>query len=479
MSERALFQPLGSLLLAASVSACAVGPDYQPHEPPVPAQFSGTGESTPPAMPVAEFWVGFSDPTLSALVEGALRANHDLRTALASVERSRALNRQSRRDLAPTVEAQAAYTESRLAADEAPGVPAAARETELTSADISSFWELDLFGRVRRSIEASQASLQATEAEFRALQVSIAAEVASSYFELRGLQAQLEVARRNANNQAESLQLTQARLDAGRGTDFDVARARSQLALTQSRIPALEAAERAAAHRLAVLNGQEPGALLSRLKVAAPLPALPAQVAVGTPAELLRRRPDVQAAERRLAARTAMIGVATADLFPRLSLNGVIGTASGDLGQLFSASAEHYRVGPQIGWAFLDLGRVRDRIAAADADAAGQLAAYEGTVLRALEETENALIRYQRSREETAHLHSSVQAAERASELARLRYDGGIADFLQVLDAERTQLQAEDAWAQSRTRGATALVGVYRSVAGGWSQKLPVQLSRN
>ena len=479
MSERALFQPLGSLLLAASVSACAVGPDYQPHAPPVPAQFSGTGESTPPAMPVAEFWVGFSDPTLSALVEGALRANHDLRTALASVERSRALNRQSRRDLAPTVEAQAAYTESRLAADEAPGVPAAARETELTSADISSFWELDLFGRVRRSIEASQASLQATEAEFRALQVSIAAEVASSYFELRGLQAQLEVARRNANNQAESLQLTQARLDAGRGTDFDVARAKSQLALTQSRIPALEAAERAAAHRLAVLNGQEPGALLSRLKVAAPLPALPAQVAVGTPAELLRRRPDVQAAERRLAARTAMIGVATADLFPRLSLNGVIGTASGDLGQLFSASAEHYRVGPKIGWAFLDLGRVRDRIAAADADAAGQLAAYEGTVLRALEETENALVRYQRSREETAHLHSSVQAAERASELARLRYDGGIADFLQVLDAERTQLQAEDAWAQSRTRGATALVGVYRSVAGGWPQKLPLQLSRN
>lgn len=479
MSERAFSLPLGPLLAALTLSACAVGPDYQRHEPPVPAQFSTSGDSTPPATPVADFWVGFSDPTLSALVEGALSANHDLRTALASVDRARALNRQSQRDLAPTVRAEAAYTESRLAADEAPGLTAAARETELGSADITSFWELDLFGRVRRSVEASQAALQASEAEFRALQVSIAAEVAASYFELRGLQAQLEVARRNANNQAESLQLTQARRDAGRGTDFDVARARSQLALTQSRIPALEAAEQTAAHRLAVLNGQEPTALLSRLKVAAPLPALPTQVAVGTPAELLRRRPDVQAAERRLAAHTALIGVATADLFPRLSLNGLIGTAASDLGDLFSGSAEHYRIAPQIGWAFLDLGRVRDRIAAADADAAGQLAAYEGTVLRALEETENALIRYQRSREETDHLRSSVQAAEQASKLARLRYDGGIADFLQVLDAERTQLQAEDAWAQSRTRGATALVGVYRSVAGGWPQKLPLQVSQN
>lgn len=473
MSERPVTLPLGLVLSAALLSACTVGPDYVRPTLPVPAQFSAppldTGNFPTPISPVAEFWVGFSDPILSALMTETLSANHELRIALARLEQARALSRQSRRNLAPTVRSQAAYQDARLAADEAPGLPASARDVELISADVTSFWELDLFGRVRRSVEASQAHTQAVAADLHALQISITAELASTYFELRGVQAELGVARRNADNQAETLQLTQARLDAGSGTEFDVARASAQLENSRARIPVLVAAQQVAANRLAVLSGQPPGSLQARLQPVQPIPELPEQVAIGTPSELLRRRPDIQAAERRLASATARIGVTTADLFPRLSLNGVLGSAAANLGDLFTHSAARHQLGAQIDWAFLDLARVRDHIAAADAVAAGQLANYEGTVLLALEETENALLRYQQSRQQSEHLARSLAAAQRAGELARLRFDGGVADFLQVLDSERSLLATESALVSSRTQAATALIAVYRAIAGGWS----------
>jgi multidrug efflux system outer membrane protein len=464
-------------LLAAIATGCAVGPDYVRPESPVASAFQQLDAAYAAGEPTAEFWRGFDDPLLARLIEGALAGNHDLRAALARLEQARAIARLSRQDLLPAMTAGAGYTETRASADQAPGVPRAQRDAGLYDAGFDAFWELDLFGRVRRSVEASRADADAAAADLRAVQITIAAEIARTYFELRGLQEQRRVARGNADNQTATLALTQARLDAGGGTEFDVARARGQLEFTRSRIPALEAALLASAHRLAVLNGREPAGFLAELEAPRALPALPAAVAVGTPADLLRRRPDILGAERRLAGATARVGVATADLFPRVTFNGTVGVAASDLGDLFTRDGQSHAFGPAIGWAFLDLGRVRARIGASEADTVARLALYEGTVLRALEETENALVGYARAQREGAHLGESAAASTRAAQLARLRFEGGAADFLHVLDAERSQLEAEDRLAQSHTRTATALVAVYKAVAGGWPERLPQQVS--
>ncbi|MGQ0656867.1 MAG: efflux transporter outer membrane subunit [Chromatiales bacterium] len=461
--------------VSCAISACTVGPDYERPEQAVASNFSQAEAVAvyTDAEPVTEFWRGFNDPQLTHLVENALAANHDLRASLARLNEARALAGLARFDRYPTVTAGAAFTESRLSEDEAPGLPREERDAGLFAPGIDAFWELDFFGRVRRSIEASEAEVEASAADLRALQVSIAAEVARSYFELRGRQEQLRVAQLNAQNQRETLRLTEARLDAGEGTDFDVARARGQLESTLSQIPVLEAAIATTIHRLAVLNGQQPAARKAELEAVAPLPPLPAAVAVGAPPQLLRRRPDIQAAERRLAAATARIGVATADLFPRVTFNGSLGLSSASLGDLFGRDAQSYSFGPSVSWAFLNLGRVRAQIAATDAAAEGNLALYEGTVLRALEEAENALVDYAKAGREQRHLSDSATARSDAAGLARVRFEGGMADFLQVLDAERSLLEAEDSLARSHTRTATALVAVYKALAGGWPERVP------
>lgn len=459
-------------LFIASLAGCAVGPDYQrPQSTPASDYTHAADAVYVGAEPELEFWRSFRDPQLAQLVEDALARNTDLRAGVARLNAARALLRLQRLDRIPAITTEAAATRSRLSEAQAPGVPRGQRDADLIGADIDASWELDLFGRVRRGIEASRAERDAVAADLRGLQISIAAEVARTYFELRGAQEQLRVARGNADNQRESLKLTQTRLDAGRGTELDTERGRAQLESTLSRIPALEAAIAAAAHRLAVLEGREPTALLAALQAAAPLPLIPQRVAVGTPSELLRRRPDIQAAERRVAAATARVGVATADLFPRLSLGGSIGVAAANFGDLFSTDSETYAFGPRLHWAFLDLGRVRARIAANEAETDARLASYEGTVLRALEEAETALVRHAQARREGEHLAESVRAAAAAAKLARLRFDGGISDFLDVLDAERSLLDAEQRLAESRTRAGTSLVAVYKALAGGWPER--------
>jgi multidrug efflux system outer membrane protein len=467
-----------SLGMTLLLTACAVGPDYVRPETKTGDAFGQADAAVHGAdAPVAEFWSTFEDPLLTRLVEGALTANTDLRAGLARLDAARALAGLSRFDYFPTVTASGERIKSRASADQAPGVPRDQRDAELYRGSFNAFWELDLFGRVRRGAQASRAEADAAAADLRALQVSVAAETARTYFELRGLQEQLRVARRNAENQQQSLDLTQTRLNAGRGTRLDTDRARAQLTFTQSRVPALEAAVAAAAHRLAVLNGLQPGALRAELNEAATLPVLPETVAVGTPADLLRRRPDVKTAERQLAAATARIGVATADLFPRFTFNGTFGTAATDLGDLFTRDSESYGFGPGVSWAFLDLGRVRQQIKATDSSAEARLALYEGTVLRALEEAETTLIGFARARTEREYLTESAAASSNAARLARLRFEAGAADFLQVLDAERTQLEAEDRLAQSNTRTATSLIAVYKAVAGGWDNRLPERVT--
>lgn len=483
---------LALLAVAASlfVTACAVGPDHVRPTVATPGRFAQADvpraaaavDSTPQAAfrpaPDAEFWLGFGDPLLVRLVDDTLAANHDLRIALARYDRANALLRGVRFDQLPSVTLQATASDARASADQLPGVPRAERDGESHQLGAVASWELDLFGRVRRGVEADRAEVAATAADLAAVQVAIVGEVAGTYFELRGLQERLRVARENADNQRETVRLVEARVEAGRGTEFDSSRARAQLEATLARVPALEAAEAVAMHRLAVLAGLTPDALIAELQVPAPLPALPGRLDAGAPGDLLRGRPDVVAAEHRLHAATARIGVATADLFPRFTLGALLGTQAIDAGTLFGRDSETRLVALGIDWSFLDVGRVRARIAAAHADADADLAHYEQAVLLALEDTENALVRHARARAEDAHLRRAAEDSERAAELARVRFEAGATDLFEVLDAERTRLQAQDAFADVRTRTAVSAVAVYRAMAGGWPSRMPLDQPR-
>ncbi|MGH8249763.1 MAG: efflux transporter outer membrane subunit [Steroidobacteraceae bacterium] len=455
------------LLSSVLLAACAVGPDYKPPETEAAQRFDHLepGAFSEEAA-VAQFWTLFEDGTLARLVDDALAANHDLRIALNRVAEARALRGETRLDLAPTVTAGGGYSDQRLAeAQRTPGVP---RDQELYDAGFDAFWELDFFGRIRRAVEASNAELDAAEASLRDAQVIVTAEVTRTYFELRGQQQQLDVARRNVENQRETLELTNLRLEAGRGTELDTSRAQAQLSGTLATIAPLEAAVARSIHRLGVLTGREPGALRGTLAPSKDLPVIPRMAAVGDPAGLLRRRPDIRVAERQLAAATARIGVAVADLFPRVTFTGAAGYVADAFDGLGDGGSDTYFIAPGISWAALDLGRVRAQIAGARARNEGALLRYEQTVLRALEETENALVTHARTRQRLTHAEDAARASSRAAGLARLRFEGGTSDFLQVLDAERTQLEAEDRLAQTRTEAATSLIAVYKSLGGGW-----------
>jgi len=454
------------MLLLTVMAGCAVGPDYRQPKVETPKTFSSEDSAYAAELPVAQFWNVFDDATLNALESYALRTNHDLRIALANLNQARALRRESQFDQLPTLGAQAAHSKARISADQSSdGRPVS---SELNTGSFDAFWELDLFGRVRRNVEASRASEEAVAADLHALQVSVAAEVARNYFELRGAQEQFAVARRNAENQTQTLHIAQARLDAGRGTEFDTARAQVLLNNTLSTLPALQAAIENTIHRLSVLAGEQPNALSAMLTPVAALPELPRLVQIGSPADLLRRRPDVRAAERRLAAATATIGVAEADWFPRVSFTGEIGFATSDIKRAGDAPAATYAYGPSIQWAALDFGHVKARIDQTKASQQGAAAAYEQTVLRALEETENALVSYRETRHQLDYLGASARASNRATELAHKRYVGGATDFLDVLDSERSQLVVEASLSRARTAAATDLIGLYKALGGGW-----------
>ncbi|MEO7432051.1 MAG: TolC family protein [Dokdonella sp.] len=466
--------------LSAAIAACTVGPDYVRPVSPTPTKFARSETSVngvaADALPIrsdAEFWRGFDDPQLTRLVDESLRANHDLRIALATYDRANALLRGAKFDQWPVITASADASDGRASADQLPGVGREARDAKTYSAGINATWELDFFGRIRRGVEAQSADTQASAADLAAAQVAIVGDVARTYVELRGLQERLRVAQGNADNQRETLNLVDARFDAGRDTDFDTSRARAQLETTLARIPALEAQVGFAMHRLGVLVGQTPDALIAELTPQKSLPALPARLDPGTPGELLRNRPDVAAAELRLHASTARIGVATADLFPRFTLGGLLGTQAISAGNLFERDSETRLVALGVDWSFLDIGHVRARIAASDADAGAQLARYEQTVLLALEDTENALVRYSKARSEDEHLERAATDSAVAARLARVRYEAGAAGLFEVLDAERNQLEAQDAFADARTRAVTGAVGLYKAMAGGWPAHVP------
>ncbi len=451
---------LAAVLLAAG---CASAPELPRNRPPLGADFANA--SSTPAEPEAEFWRAFNDRELDALVNEALRANAQLRIASATLQEARALAGVADAQLGPSVGLNSNV--GRIRERDAFGV---VQNYTGYAVGFDVAWEADLFGRVRNDRRAAWADVLASEAQVRAAQVSVAAEVARNYFAFRGLQEQLRVATAALETQREALKLVQARQSVGRGTAFDTERARALVESTAATLPALEATLIATRYRLAVLSGRAPTALDAVLVEQKPLPALQAIELgqIGSPETLLRRRPDVAAAEQQVEAAAARVGVARSALFPRVTLGGTIGLNSTRFADLTDSVSFAYNLGASLAWSLIDFGRNRQLIAAASARGEAAVVSYENVVLTALEETEGALARYTRTQRQTERLYDAAQAAGKAAEIARARFDAGAVDFLAVLDAERERLSASDQLAQAQTAAATSVVAVYKALAGGW-----------
>jgi len=414
------------------------------------------------------FWRQIGDAALGRLIEEALRTSTDIGVAEARVTGARATRRVSSYDLGPTVTAVGSATRQRTSMAQVPGLTSQLPQRNLYDVGFDASWELDVFGRVNRTVNAYGTLTTSAEHGLKDVQVTLAAEVARTYFELRGAERQLAVAQRNADNQRRTVRLTEDRLAAGRGTAFDTERAKSVLQLTLSAVPLIEARIAAERNRIATLVGRAPATLPAEWLAGGTLPDLPDTVHVGSPAQLVRRRPDVLSAERQLAAQSLFVGAAQADYLPRLSLAASAGYAATTFDSLSRRGTSRIVAGPVVTWPLLDLGRVRARVDVAHAREDEAKSQYSAVVLRALEETETALVTYDRSHARLALLNEAVRASTRASELAQQRFDAGLTDFLQVLDAQRTQLEAENQLAAAHTAAATALVAVYKAVGGTW-----------
>lgn len=458
----------GCAMMLVVLAGCRVGPDY--HRPPTPlaAQFANAGEpGFAQDAAIERYWTSFGDALLDSLVDDALAYNRDLAAAEANLRAARAAKRLAGFDLFPTATFSGGYTHNLYARQQLPFVDRHGREFDTADAGFDALWELDLFGRVRRNVEAARADVGVSTATLQDARVSVIAEVARDYFVLRGLQDQLALTERNADNQLSTLKLTRVRLEAGRGNELDTSRAEAQWRTTLASVPTLQASIATTMYRLSVLTGRQPLALNEALKPQ-PAPNLPALNSIGTPEVLLRRRPDVRVAERRLAGATARVGVAVGDLFPKVTLTGSVGRLAPTFADFSKADAQFFSVGPAITWAAFDLGRVRARISSARAETDAALASYQGAVLNALEDTEGALIGYGRAQLHRDALAAAVANSDKAAYLARQRFEGGLVDFLQVLDAERTALSAELLFSQSRTDAATSLIAVYKALGAGW-----------
>jgi outer membrane protein, multidrug efflux system len=445
----------------ALLAACAVGPAY--HRPETPAvEPHNVDAHFTAAAPNAEWWGQFGDPVLADLEARALADNLDLHIAIARVRSARAAFNEAQYDYAPHVRADASYARSK---EQQPGFTAGRVDIESSSVGFDASWEIDLFGHVRHEAAAARALMGAEQASLADAQVTVAAEVARNYFELRGTQRQIAVARDNLTNQREALRLTQVRYEAGRVTELDTDSAQARLKATEATLPLLEAAEKRYGYRLAVLLGVAPGTLDSKLS-AVPVQAMTAPLPIGDVSMLLRTRPDMRIAERNLAAATERVGVATADLFPRVSFTGFVGFLSGDTSQLGKAASRAWLVNPAVSWPALDYGSVRARLRGARAEADGALSAYQKAALAALEDFEDACVGYSTQETRLASVLEQAQASRRAEQLAEIQYREGSINFLVLLDAQRTLLQAEDELAQAETAANTGAVAVYKALGG-------------
>jgi multidrug efflux system outer membrane protein len=459
-----MLKPLALLVGAALLAGCTVGPDYVRPTPDLPGQFDQATSEAAAAAPATRVWEAFDDAELDALIARALAANTTIAQAAARYEETRALRGLTPYSWFPTVTA-ATDAERSSPSGEDPFLPESQGRTDTYRAGFDASWEIDLFGSLRNQSAAIRRREQADAAELANARLTIVAETAQAFFALRGARARLTLSERYLASLGESLDVVAALERNGRGTTLDVARIRALRASVEAQHANLEAEAVRHEQRLAVLTAQPVATLRAQLDPEAPLPELPALVATGTPQDWLQRRPDVRAAERRLAASFSDVGTQTAEYFPKLTLLGGFGWTAQSFGDLGS-EAQRWRWGPSISWSFLDFGRVRQRVRAAEARADGAAAAFEETVLRALEETENALAGYRAANRAAVSLEEAAQASDEASRLARLRFEAGADNLLSFLDAERTRIDYQTRAVEAGVARATALAQLYKALAG-------------
>jgi len=461
---------LATLLLTG---CAAVGPNYVPPETKAPSSWHSKLESgliakeTDPQT-LANWWNTLKNQELSSLIARAVKGNLDIKEARARIREARARSSIARADLFPTLEATGSATLSRSSEDTGTG-----ETRDFYAAGFDAGWELDLFGGAQRSVEAADADLDAIQENLHDVLVSLTAEVALNYIEVRTYQKRLAVTVANSEIQQETYRLIQSRYQAGLDDELAVQQARSNLESTRSQIPTLRTALEEAMNRIAVLLGEQPGALHEELEEYLPIPLVSLEVAVGVPADVLRRRPDVRKAERELAAQTARVGVATADLYPKFTLNGSIGLEALSWDNLIAAGSRSFSIGPRITWPVFNAGSIRANIEVQSAIQEQTMIQYESTVLSALEEVESALAAYVEEQIRRTSLEEAVDAAKQALELAQYKYQTGLIDFITVLDAQRSLLTYEDQLVQSTGSITSNLVRLYKALGGGWTSLAP------
>jgi outer membrane protein, multidrug efflux system len=460
------------LFSAALLAGCTVGPDYHPPKLTPPSQWISVQAADANAPADDAWWKSFHDEELNSLVFRAAQSNLNLRVAVARVREARASARIVSADLYPTLNADGSYTRIRYSANGFPPFPPGTQlDANVYQVGFDAAWELDIFGGTRRSAEAARAQVFAAEFGRRDVLITISAEVARNYVTARTFQRRLAIADDNIKAQSQILAVTRDRFERGVTSQLDVQEADALLEETQAETPALENGFRAAIYQLGLLLGQPPGAVLAELTNATPIPAAPPVVPVGLPSDLIQRRPDVQQAERQLAAATALVGAATADLYPKFSLTGDIALQSISLNDWFNGGSRFWSVGPTAQWRIFDAGRIRANISVQNERVAESLAIYEQSMLSAFTDVETALTAY--AREQTRH-ESLVRAAEANNQAVNLStdlYRNGLTDFLRVLESQRSLYQSQDELIQSESAISSDLISLYKALGGGWENK--------
>jgi multidrug efflux system outer membrane protein len=486
-------------ILSASLIGCTVGPNYKAPDPSIKTDFAAPSPmaSTQPAttrpsemstvaQPIAEWWTTLNDQELNSLLLRAADGNLNLQQAASRVRESRANLHENGAELLPTVSGTGSYihldpgknvglgsssnnsSSSSTVTSNTNNNSSSSFKSDVFAAGFDANWELDVFGGQRRQIEAAGADLAASVEDRRDMMVSLLAEVAHDYLELRGLQERLHIAQENLKLQQDSLDLTRSLRHAGFNSELDVSREETQVAQTRSQIVPLHTQIVQEQHALATLLGAEPDALTIELDQTASVPTVPPVVTIGMPSDLLRRRPDIRRSERQIAAANARVGAAIADFYPKFSLTGAFGLDASRFQSLFETASRYFIVYPSISWKLFDFGRTQDKVEMQREEYKQAMLTYQNTLLTALQEVEDAQVAYVDEQDHHAALSDAVSSARNSVAIARDQYKQGLTDFLQVLDAQGQLLTTEDALAQSDQAIATNLVALYKALGGGW-----------
>lgn len=488
MSQRSSVHPAFVLALAGLLAGCTVGPDFKPTQTPMPISWVGApapalntpGAQTPPNSPentgrpelaatasdLQRWWALFNDPLLSSLISRGAVDNLDVRQAEARIRQARATAIIAGSAEWPSVDASASATRSRTG-----GSSSGATTRNAFRAGFDATWEIDIFGGIRRGIEAANADINTSIEDRRSVLVSLAAEIATTYYDLRGTQQQLIIARRNLDLQKQTVDLTEQRFRGGFVSALDVANAQVQVANTTARIPTLETTVRQLTYSLDILLGQQPGSLIPELSTDEPLPQAPPTIPVGLPSDLLRRRPDIRAAEAALHSATARIGIAVADLYPRFSLTGSFGTQGTTVSALGTIADRFWAIGPAVTLPIFNAGRLRANIEVQRAMADESFVKYQQAVLASLQDVENSLVAHANEAVRRRALADALVASRQSYDLATQLYTAGRTDFLNVLTAQRALFDAEDALVQSDRLLITDVISLYKALGGGWDDQ--------